>query len=155
MSRRAGLEGIDVEELAAQIRRAADESTTEEDLRIRIEHILRLKALDQLNVAFGRYERATIVYDRRRRPDALYGYLVIEYKAPGVLSTKQGKEDAVSKLRAYIEALSRERREDKRHFLGVAVDGYTIIFVKFRAGRWEERVLPVNGASMALSLIHI
>ncbi|HDJ25919.1 MAG TPA: class I SAM-dependent DNA methyltransferase [Candidatus Bathyarchaeota archaeon] len=152
MAKREGLEGVDAEELAVQIRQAAEESATEEDLRVRVEHILRLKALDKLDVAFGKYERATVVCGARRRPDALYGYLVIEYKAPGVLSTKQGREDAINKLRIYIEALSRERREDKRRFLGVAVDGHTIIFVRFRAGRWEERALPVNSASVAMWL---
>lgn len=51
---------VDAVKLAEEIRQAGQESITEEDLRIRVENILR-KSLDQLGVPWARYEARALV----------------------------------------------------------------------------------------------
>lgn len=70
---------IEVDELSNEIKGAASESLGEEDLKIRVEHILRDKVFEPLNIPWGRYEYTLV---SGVRPDALYGHVILEYEPP-------------------------------------------------------------------------
>ncbi|MDI6732463.1 MAG: hypothetical protein QME51_00200 [Planctomycetota bacterium] len=76
---------INTEKLAKEIKDAARASKTEEDLKMKTEPILQA-VFEKIgvDVASVRYEGTATSF--RGRTDAVYGYLTIEYKAPGKLS---------------------------------------------------------------------
>jgi hypothetical protein len=91
---------VNTDRLAAGIREAATRARTEEDLKMAVEPILQ-RALGAIGVDVDvvRYEKATGL---RSKMDAVYGYLIIEYKAPGRLSRSAGLSEAKEKLQQYL-----------------------------------------------------
>ena len=74
---------INTARIADEIRSAASDARTEEDLKMRVEPILRKSFKDiGIDIDIVAYEKATAL---RAKMDAVYGYLIIEYKAPGKL----------------------------------------------------------------------
>ena len=112
---------------------------TEEDLKIRFE-----KALGPL------VERAGIVFDERyergsaeaktvlkgKRPDALYGQVVIEYERPYAFKSKRSIEHAREQLMEYVSAEAKGAGKDKIEgpvgVVGVGFGGSGIFFVRGR-----------------------
>ena len=118
-------------ELAEKLPRLA-RTTREEQFKIDCERVLR-SALEQLQfVVPPLYEKRTVL---NGLSDALYGYVVIEYEAPGTLGTPRGFAHAVDQLEGYIrgEALAFGDRAEEamRRYLGVALDGRQIAFVEY------------------------
>ncbi|MBS7636739.1 hypothetical protein KEJ37_05330 [Candidatus Bathyarchaeota archaeon] len=90
---------VDAGKIADEIRQVAPESITEEDLRVRVENILR-RVCEPLGIPWTRYERTTVV--RWLRSDALYGNVISEYENPDAFKTKAGFDRAVEQLKNYI-----------------------------------------------------
>jgi hypothetical protein len=139
-----GLIEANAKEVADAIIDAANKSTTEEDLRIRVELILRRKVLDALGVGWASYEsrvgKGTLV---EGRVDALYGRVVIEYEKPKAFDTDAGFRKAVEQGKGYIQDLAGSPELFVRYF-GVVLDGYKVGFVRFRRA-WEiQGPFPVN-----------
>ena len=80
---------VNTERMAKNINEAARSTKTEEDLKFALEPIFQ-KAYQQIgvNVDIVQYEKRTAL---KARIDAVYGYLIIEYKRPGKLKKNQGK----------------------------------------------------------------
>ena len=73
---------IDTERLAREINSAAASARTEEDLKLRVAPLLdRVLRESGIDVNAVQYEKSTAL--SAKRMDAVYGYLIIEYKAPG------------------------------------------------------------------------
>jgi hypothetical protein len=132
---------IDLEELASRIAEAARESISEEDLRIRVEHILQELVVRRVGGAGkgeiplaswrpprARYE-VTLVSGVRL--DALYGHLIIEYEKPGVFGSRAGFERAVEQIKQYIRDHAQTEARYPRYF-GIVMDGYKVGFVRYR-----------------------
>jgi len=132
---------IDLEELASRIAEAARESISEEDLRIRVEHILQELVVKRVGGAGkgeiplaswrpprARYE-VTLVSGVRL--DALYGHLIIEYEKPGAFGSRAGFERAVEQVKQYIRDHAQTEARYPRYF-GVVMDGYRVGFVRYR-----------------------
>jgi hypothetical protein len=132
---------IDLEGLASGIVEAARESISEEDLRIRVEHILQELVVRRVGGAGkgeiplaswrpprARYE-VTLVSGVRL--DALYGHLIIEYEKPGVFGSRAGFERAVEQVKQYIRDHAQTEARYPRYF-GVVMDGYKVGFVRYR-----------------------
>lgn len=136
-------ETIDTKEIAQKIREFAAQSTNEEELKIKIEYLLRTQVLDKWQIPWASYEHGTLVSGVRK--DALYGTVIIEYKAPGKLSDKNQFEKFKAKVKQYITEEARNERFYNRYF-GVLLDGEKIAFIRFRKGEWEEpeRALDIN-----------
>lgn len=125
---------INTEKLAQDIKEAAKNSHTEEDLKMKVEPLLQTVfkkiGVDTDNV---RYEKTSTSY--RGRTDAVYGYLTVEYKSPNKLSNKTNIENAIQQLKDYLINQSIQFGLQKEDFLekaiGVAIDGYHILFVRF------------------------
>jgi len=123
---------FNTERLAREIRSARAASATEEDLKMRVEPVLQ-RAFESLGVAVDlvKYERGTGL---RGRIDALYGFLVLEYESPGKLGTKGGLRESLDQIKRYMDAEAERAGtgdESKEKFVGVALDGDSIAFVRF------------------------
>ena len=125
---------INTEKLAQDIKEAAKNSHTEEDLKMKVEPLLQT-AFKKLGVDIDnvRYEKTSTSY--RGRTDAVYGYLTIEYKSPNKLSSKTNIENTIQQLKDYLINQSAQFGLQQEDFLakaiGVAVDGNHILFVRF------------------------
>ena len=132
---------------------------SEEDLKVRVEAILREKVWSKLGVPAPRYEYkiGSGAYARSyRRVDALYGLAVFEYKRPGVLRTKE-RDEAVKKLvEEYIPGLVKESwvkaligRAKERglspRIIGIIFDGYGVVFVEYHIETGKFSVDPPTG----------
>ncbi|HUT53333.1 MAG TPA: N-6 DNA methylase, partial [bacterium] len=123
---------INTEKLAEEILHASREARTEEDLKMKVEPLLK-REFNRIGVGVDkvRYEKHISLHGK---PDAVYGFLVIEYKSPGKLSTKKGQEETSAQVIKYLEGESQgtPHREDYlEQAVGVALDGQEIIFIRY------------------------
>ena len=135
---------------------------SEEDLKVRVEHVLKEKVWRELGVPEPEYERVIKgvggLSVRHYRVDALYGLTLFEYKKPNTLRRHESREEAVGKVKSeYIPGLL-EDREIKRvideirgsglppRVAGVIMDGYNVVFVDCYVDRGACTVDPEVGA---------
>jgi len=120
---------INLQTLSDRIAEATQASRSEEDLKMKLEPLLKKAFADAdagADVAIAEYEKHTGTTLKARRMDVVYGFLVIEYKAPGKLRHKPTIIEARQQL---IDALGSEAKQhsDEKGFLakavGVALDG--------------------------------
>jgi SAM-dependent methyltransferase len=109
------IEQIDVDKVLVGLKHAAATAENEEELRIRASAILESEVISKLGITPGRYEYTFV---SGGRPDALYGHVIIEYKAPGKLlkepDVAKAKEQLIGYIRKEAEVESRFKL-----FLGV------------------------------------
>lgn len=140
---------VDAAKIAEEIREAAQESITEEDLRVRVENILRIRVCEPLGIPWARYERTTVVSGLRS--DALYGKVILEYEHPDAFKTRSGFEKAVNQLKKYITEEAERAKAPLNRLFGVALDGFKIGFVRYsaRTKNWiVQQPTPVNRYSV-------
>lgn len=133
---------IDTEKLAGEIHKAARSARTEEDLKMRVEPLLQAAFRESgIDVDIAQYEKATAL--TAKRMDAVYGYLVIEYKAPGKLSNSRTREAAIKQLQSYLDEEARRHGKHPEAFLekavGAVLDGERIVFIRYSR---RPRILP-------------
>ena len=134
------LEDINVQELSDRIKRHASESRNEEELKIRVESLLEpIRA--KLGIQWASYEHAHKISGVRK--DALYGTVIIEYKAPGKLDSKREFEKGKEQVKRYIMEEGVEPRFFGRYY-GVLLDGNKISFIRYRKDDWEEQSEPLE-----------
>ena len=139
---------IDSEKLAREIREKTRTANTEEDVKMRVEPLLR-KAFKDIGVDINivAYEKKTAV--TAKRMDAVYGYVVIEYKGPGKLSGHKAIQDAQHQLQSYLEEEAQRHGSQAEDFLekavGVALDNAHILFVRYsKSARILSLPVPVE-----------
>jgi SAM-dependent methyltransferase len=126
--------------LAKDIRSVAEKARNEEELRIGVEKLLE-PALKKLGIAANpRYEKriSRTVLTAVGRADALYGQAIIEYEPPGKLSTAKGKNSTKKQIEGYLLGLAgsgKQREDNLRRIAGIAIDGQSIFFVRYRADK--------------------
>jgi len=140
---------INTQKLTQQIKEAAKISKKEEDLKMRVEPLLQ-RAFKQIGVDIDivRYEKTSTSY--KGRLDAVYGYLTIEYKTPGTLTTKTNIRKTVEQLEKYLAGQSVEYGKQKEDFLekavGVALDGNYVLFIRFtKISAILQTPVPIEG----------
>ncbi len=138
---------INTERMAKSINEAARSAKTEEDLKIALEPIFQ-KAYQQigLNVDIVQYEKRTAL---KAKIDAVYGYLIIEYKKPGKLENSSDIKQAALQLQKYLIDESIPHRPNDKQFLekavGVAKDGHKILFIRYtKAERLISAPIPIE-----------
>lgn len=113
-------------DLARNILQIGVSSQSEEDLKIGVQRLLD-DALKGLGLSYeAKYEKA--IY-KSRRADALYPTIVLEYKKPKALRSKKIQDDAIDALGDYLKGMSKTESVPRK-FVGVALDGETILFVR-------------------------
>lgn len=144
---------INTERIAEEIQKAARGAHTEEDLKMRVEPILRRCFKDiGVDVDIVAYEKATAL---RAKMDAVYGYLIIEYKVPGKLGTVPGRREAQTQLKRYLTEEADQHKPQTEAFLekaiGVSIDGQRIMFARFtRAAKTVTTPLPLGPEQRAI-----
>ena len=118
---------INIDDVLTCLKTAARLAQTEEDLRVRASFCIEEKILKPLGITqIGRYEYTFI---SGGRADALYGHVIIEYKAPGKLSTQRDIARAKEQVIRYI---MKEAEVEARYknFLGIIISD-RIAFVRY------------------------
>jgi len=131
------LNQFDVDDILICIRNGVLQARTEEDLRIRVSHCIEEKILKPLNIPFeGKYEYTLA---SGKRVDALYGHVIIEYKAPGKLSTDSDIQKAKEQVIKYIITEAGDKSNYDK-FLGIIISD-KIAFVRYdkRNSTWILR----------------
>ena len=130
------VEQVDVERVLTELKRVAATALNEEEFKINAERILYNEVISKLGLQPGRYEYTFISGGRL---DALYGHVLIEYKAPGKLSKPSDIAKAKEQLIGYI---GKEAEVEERYmlFLGVILSD-RIAFVRYdsKAEDWVMR----------------
>jgi hypothetical protein len=136
MGTNMSIEQIDVDKVLVGLKHSAATATNEEELRIKASAILEGEVISKLGITPGRYEYTFV---SGGRPDALYGHVIIEYKAPGRLLREpdiaKAKEQLIGYIRKEAEVESRFKL-----FLGVILAD-RIAFVRYdeKAKNWVLR----------------
>jgi len=125
---------IDTKRLAQTIRTRTRAAKTEEDVKMAIEPILRRAFAEAgIDVGIAEYEKGTIL--TKKRMDAVYGYLIIEYKAPRKLSRGASVASVKRQLEQYLNEEAKRHGKHAEDFLekaiGVAIDGTSILFARY------------------------
>ena len=123
----ASFQEINVDDVLTCLKNAVRLAQTEEDLRVRASFCIEEKILKPLGITqIGRYEYTFI---SGGRADALYGHVIIEYKAPGKLSTQRDIARAKEQVIRYI---MKEAEVEARYknFLGIIISD-RIAFVRY------------------------
>lgn len=118
---------IDVEKTLIELREAASRAANEEEFKINAERILYNNVLSKLGIEPGRYEYTFV---SGGRADALYGHLIIEYKAPGKLNRDSDIAKAKEQLIGYITKEAGSIEERYKSFIGVILCD-KIAFVRY------------------------
>ena len=119
-------EQVDVDKVLAELKAIAARARNEEEFKINAERVLYDEVISKLGLQQGKYEYTFI---SGGRADALYGHLIIEYKAPEKLSRQS---DIASAKRQLIEYIKKEAEVEERYkfFLGVILCD-KIAFVRY------------------------
>jgi len=121
------LNQFDIDDILICIRNGILQARTEEDLRIRISNCIEEKILKPLNIPFeGKYEYTLA---SGKRVDALYGHVIIEYKAPGKLSTDSDIQKVKEQVIKYIITEAGDKSNYDK-FLGIIISD-KIAFVRY------------------------
>jgi type II restriction/modification system DNA methylase subunit YeeA len=131
------LNQFDIDDILICIRNGILQARTEEDLRIRVSNCIEEKILKPLNIPFeGKYEYTLA---SGKRVDALYGHVIIEYKAPGKLSTDSDIQKAKEQVIKYIITEAGDKSNYDK-FLGIIISD-KIAFVRYdkRNNTWILR----------------
>lgn len=115
------------------------EKKREMKLEIEFEHVLKnyfeWLGFSQIE---GQYEQkaGNIFVVTKKRQDATYGKVIIEYESIGKLLSHAGKEHALLQIKDdYLGIISPIEREK---FVGIVFDGKLIIFVRWVENKWDE-----------------
>jgi len=120
------IEQIDVDKVLVGLKHSAATAANEEELRIKASAILESEVISKLGITPGRYEYTFV---SGGRPDALYGHVIIEYKAPGKLLREPDVARAKEQLIGYIRKEA-EVEDRFKLFLGVILAD-KIAFVRY------------------------
>jgi len=116
---------------------AAKEAHNETEFRTKVARYIEEFA-EKVKLTIPIREEYTLI---NGRADAVYNRLIIEYENPGTLKEKNSyrvNQHAITQVKDYAQALVRRERHKPERLAGVVLDGYHFIFVRFKAGIWQE-----------------
>jgi len=129
---------LDIDDIMQCIRSSVIRAVTEEDVRVWVSKCIEEKILKPLGIqqTAGRYEYTLV---SGARADALYGHVIVEYKAPGKLSSASDIQRAREQVIKYIMEEAGKKSEWSR-YLGVIISD-RIAFVRYdhRNDTWVLR----------------
>lgn len=132
------------------------EKKREAKLEIEFEHVLKsyFEWLGLPDIE-GQYEQKTgnIYVFTRKRQDATYGKVIIEYESVGKLAAQAGKEHALKQIKDdYLSSYPKNQREK---MVGVVFDGKSIIFVRWIEDEWDidEREFDQHNFEMLVNYL--
>jgi type II restriction/modification system DNA methylase subunit YeeA len=137
MSSRVITPNVDIDSIVACFKEAISKARSEEDVRVRVSNCIEEKILKPLKVTTVGWYEYTLVSGVKT--DALYGHVIIEYKAPGKLSTNSDIQKAKEQVIKYITEEAGNKVAYAR-YLGVIISD-RIAFVRYdpRTDTWILR----------------
>jgi len=135
--------------IGQEIERLLPRRPTEPDFRRALDPLLEefLRKAGSEDLDF--HEEYTLVTGRA---DAVFNRFVIEYERPGRLSDRLSHgptAQAVDQVKKYIKGLAIRQHREVHRIAGVALDGYYIVFVRYRGGDFSvEAPTAVSQASL-------
>jgi len=132
------------------------EKKREAKLEIEFEHVLKsyFEWMGFSDIE-GQYEEkvGNILVMTRKRQDATYGKVIIEYEPVGKLLTPYGKEYAIRQIRD--DYLSSYPVEQRQNMVGIVFDGKLVIFVRWIDNDWyyDEREFNKQSFDMMVNYI--
>lgn len=131
---------IDVDKVLAGMKKAAATARNEEELRIKNSNIIENDVLSKMEdiPAPPKYEYTLVT---GARTDALYGHVLIEYKAPGKLSSQKEIAKAKEQLVNYIRTEADEIEYRYKMYLGVILSD-KVAFVRYDE---NEKIWTLRG----------
>lgn len=132
-----------LEDHAARIRRITEEARTEAALQVKLEGILAdlLKAvgIDHEPAVNESLRSQGISQSDSARPDSLFGHVVLDYKAPRLLSSPRELGRAKTQIEEYLQSTSFLNEPQK--WAGVLWDGASLCFCHSDgvSWRWSRR----------------
>jgi type II restriction/modification system DNA methylase subunit YeeA len=128
MMDRLSVPQLNIDDIVTCFRDNARSASNEEELRIHVsKQCIEEKILKPLGIAhFGHYEYTLV---SGARIDALYGHVIVEYKAPGKLSSDKDIAKAKEQVIKYIQQEAQSESEWDR-YLGVIISD-RIAFVRY------------------------
>jgi SAM-dependent methyltransferase len=130
--------------LAEQIQTAAGWAKSETDLQVEVAAALRDFAR-RAQIELKGHQNVTVGTGRQ---DSVYGSVIVEYKAPGVLSPNKEaapNKAVIEQLKRYFYDTRREQNKNWNSMFGVGTDGKYFIFLRFRDDKWtDQEPLPVD-----------
>jgi len=137
-------------QLAEQIRAIGKTAKSEEDVRLNVEAALK-HHLAQLGIStLAQYEQTLTLLQGSGSADAVYGFGIIEYKRPGVISTLHGRQSIIEQLASYLAGEARKRAPTKpgeaaKKMIGIGIDGEHIIYLRYASSENRARYFqPVS-----------
>ena len=128
---------VDIDDVVMCFKNSIRLADNEEQVRIQVSRCIEEKILKPLGIdKVGKYEYTLV---SGARVDALYGHVIIEYKAPGKLSRNSDIQKAKEQVINYIREEAGNKAEWPR-YLGVIISD-KIAFVRYdpRTGTWILR----------------
>lgn len=146
--------------LASEIRRAARLAHSEEDFKMAVEQALApLRSELAISPQYESTYPASVSILGGGSSDAVYGHLILEYKKPGRLATAAGQREATTELQRYLLGEATKYGTDwdsgLRRMIGVALDGETIFFLRYRGERLAGPALAANIPTHQMSMFPI
>lgn len=129
MSAQVNFPQLDIDRVTTCIKNAVLRAGNEEEVRYGVSRCIEDEILRPLGISqIGRYEYTLV---SGARVDALYGHVIIEYKAPGKLTTSRDIQGAKEQVIRYITEEAGSKQEYSR-YLGVIISD-RIAFVRYDA----------------------
>ncbi len=145
---------INTKLMAEGVNKAAQSARTEKDLKAALDPIFK-KAYEHIGITADivQYEKSTVL---KARMDAVYGYLIIEYKRPGKLKSSRDIKQAELQLQKHLTEESLSHKPNDERFLekavGVAIDGHKLFFVRYSGTQpFISNPIPIEEAQKKLS----
>jgi len=133
---------IDIDGVVACIRGAVDRASNEEEIRIGVSRCVEDVILRPLGMR--RDPRYEFILVSGNRVDALYGHVLVEFKARGRLTAAGDVRRAVEQVAGYITQMATDEWEYVK-YLGVVI-GDSIVFVRYdRVSReWRPEISGIT-----------
>jgi len=124
--------GLDAKRIKGKIKEYARKASNEEELKIKVEGLIQ----EVIPKFFEPGKEPEVAYEHRtkisgRREDALYGTVIIEYKAPKKLDTGSEFVKAKEQIEDYIKEEAGGKAENFGKFFGVIKENWFEIEFKF------------------------
>ncbi|MCG2660891.1 MAG: hypothetical protein L6437_11675 [Kiritimatiellae bacterium] len=142
-------------QLAEQIRTIGKTAKSEEDVRLNVEATLK-HYLAQLGInTTASYEQPVTLLQGSGSTDAVYGFGIIEYKRPGVISTQAGRKAIIEQLSSYLAGKARDLSPAKpveaaKKMIGIGIDGEQVIYLRYASS--ENRAKYFQPVSLETQL---
>lgn len=129
-----------LEPYVKRIRQITSDARSETGLQIKLEALL-AELLTEFGITYKPSINETLKSQGlsqadSARPDSLFGHVVLDYKAPNLLSPARELSIAKGQIEGYLNAASGGRAEDSLRWAGILWDGSSLCFCHSDGAAW-------------------